>query len=97
PDLEAGWSGKVWAMRQGVAHAPASEYLLFTDADIWHPPDLLRRLAAKAESDRRDVVSLMVRLHCRSTWERLLIPAFVFFFQKLYPFPAVGDDRSPVA
>src|SRR3546814_4354526 len=75
PDLEPGWSGKVRAMQEGIVQASAGEYLLFTDADIWHPPDMLRRLVAKAESERRDLVSLMVRLHCRSLWERLLVPA----------------------
>src|SRR3546814_1186983 len=85
------------AMQECIVQASAGPYLPFTDTDIWHPPDMLRRLVAKAESERRDLVSLMVRLHCRSLWERLLVPAFVFFFQKLYPFPAVGDNRSAVA
>ena len=89
--LAAGWTGKLWALSQGIAAcldgAPETRFLLLTDADIVHPPDLIRRLVAKAEMERRDLVSLMVRLNCTSAWERLLIPAFVFFFQKLYPFP----------
>lgn len=100
-DLESGWSGKLWALDQGVAKAreiaPEAPFLWFTDADIAHRPDMLRRLVAKAETDRRDLVSIMVRLHCRSFWERLIIPAFVFFFQKLYPFRAVNSDNSKVA
>ena len=68
-----------------------------TDADIEHDPGELRALVAKAEADRLDLVSLMVRLHCGGRVERLLIPAFVFFFQKLYPFPAVNDPKSRVA
>ena len=57
----------------------------------------MRRLVRKAQVENKNLVSLMVRLHCERFWERLLIPAFVFFFQKLFPFPAVNDDRSPIA
>ena len=69
---------------------PTARYLLLTDADIAHAPANLARLVAKAEALRLDLVSLMVRLRCQSFWERLLVPAFVFFFQMLYPFPAVN-------
>jgi hopene-associated glycosyltransferase HpnB len=97
----AGWAGKVWAMTQGVDRArqiaPAARYLWFTDADIEHDPDVLARLVQQAERDRIDLVSTMVMLHCRGFWERLLIPAFVFFFQKLYPFPSVNSPAKPVA
>jgi hopene-associated glycosyltransferase HpnB len=93
-----GWTGKLWALDQGVARAaPETRYLWLTDADIVHPPDTLRRLVAKAETDRLDLVSLMVRLRCETAWEKLLIPAFVFFFRKLYPFPRVNDAASPTA
>jgi hopene-associated glycosyltransferase HpnB len=98
PPREPGWVGKLWALESGlrsVATPPA--YWWLTDADIGHPPDTLRRLVAKAEADRRALVSLMVRLWCQSLWERLLIPAFVYFFQQLYPFARVNDDRSRVA
>ncbi|MBX6374676.1 MAG: glycosyltransferase [Acetobacteraceae bacterium] len=85
----AGWTGKLWALRQGLGHlaggAPA-DYLLFTDADIRHAPDSLRRLVARAETSGAVLVSLMARLRCESLAERALIPAFVFFFQMLYPF-----------
>lgn len=99
--LEPGWTGKLWAVHQGIQAAlaewPATEFLLLTDADILHDPTNVRRLVAKATAERRDLVSLMVRLHCVSAVERLLIPAFVFFFQKLYPFPAANDPSHRVA
>jgi len=99
--LPVGWTGKLWALNQGIAHAtridPASEFIFLTDADIVHAPDTLRALVAKAESDRRDLVSLMAKLSCETLWERLLIPAFVFFFQMLYPFPRANDAQSPTA
>ena len=98
--LPAGWTGKLWAVEQGVRRAAAlgdPPYLLLSDADVVHDPGSLRRLVAKAEDEALDLVSLMVLLHCRTWWERLLIPAFVFFFQMLYPFPLVNDVRSRVA
>ena len=99
--LPPGWSGKLWAMAEGLRHSaeawPRATYVLLTDADITHPPDNLARLVAKAEAERLDLVSLMVRLHCASFWERLLIPPFVFFFQKLYPFAAVNDPARSTA
>jgi hopene-associated glycosyltransferase HpnB len=93
--LPQGWTGKLWAMRQGVEAAQAwqPEYLLLTDADIIHAPGNLRKLVARSEAEGYDLVSLMVRLNCRSIWERLLIPAFVFFFFKLYPPSWVADPR----
>jgi hopene-associated glycosyltransferase HpnB len=99
--LPPGWSGKLWAVASGLRHTeeltPAAPYVLLTDADIAHAPDNLARLVAKAEAERLDLVSLMVRLCCAGFWERLLIPPFVFFFQKLYPFPAANDPASRVA
>jgi hopene-associated glycosyltransferase HpnB len=98
PPLPPEWSGKLWAVHNGVAAVPAGpRYVLLTDADIAHAPDALRRLVAKAECGGLDLVSLMVRLHCASFAERLLIPAFVFFFQKLYPFPWVNDRARRMA
>jgi hopene-associated glycosyltransferase HpnB len=98
--LPEGWTGKVWAVEQGVRHASATfaaPYLLLTDADIVHDGAGLRRLVAKAELESHDLVSLMALLHCRAGWERLLIPAFVYFFQMLYPFPLVNKQSSRVA
>jgi hopene-associated glycosyltransferase HpnB len=99
--LPSGWSGKLWAVAQGLRHAaqvlPEARYVLMTDADIAHASGCLARLVAKAEALGLDLVSLMVKLRCASFWERLLIPPFVFFFQKLYPFAAVNDPARPVA
>jgi hopene-associated glycosyltransferase HpnB len=97
--LPSGWSGKLWAVRQGVAIAAAQEpdYLLLTDADIVHAPRNLAALVARAETGGYDLASLMVRLNCRSLWERLLIPAFVLFFFMLYPPRWVADPRSSTA
>ncbi len=99
--LAEGWSGKLWAVNQGLEAAaqaaPDARYVLLTDADIAHDPTNLRRLAQKAEMENRDLVSLMVLLNCETPWERLLVPAFVFFFQKLFPFPWVNDPRRRTA
>jgi len=98
----AGWTGKLWAMSQGVAMASvaaagAPEFFWFTDADIAHSADNLRHLVARAEADNRTLVSLMARLHCSSTAEHFLIPTFVFFFDMLFPFGAVNDPKSKMA
>ncbi|MEP6549099.1 MAG: glycosyltransferase [Gammaproteobacteria bacterium] len=92
----AGWSGKLWALSQGVGagHAPV---LLLTDADIVHDPRHLSSLVAKLLQSNADMVSEMVRLNCRSDAERVLVPAFVYFFQMLYPFKRVNDSQSRVA
>src|SRR5205814_6837568 len=97
--MPAGWTGKLWAMRQGAAAARAHgpDYLLLTDADIVHAPGNLAVLVARAEADGYDLVSLMVRLHCASPWERLLIPAFGWFFFMLYPPRWVADPNSRTA
>src|SRR5213080_1795472 len=97
--VPAGWTGKLWAVRQGIeiARGWRPDYLLLTDADIIHAPDSLSELVARAETGGYDLVSLMVRLHCRSLSERLLIPAFVFFFFKLYPPRLVADPSRRTA
>ncbi len=99
--LPPGWAGKLWALSEGVARAeavaPASRFLWFTDADIEHGAATLRRLVAKAEDEDLDLVSLMIALSCCRFWERLLIPPFVFFFQKLYPFAWVNDPGRRTA
>ncbi|MGB1547609.1 MAG: glycosyltransferase [Alphaproteobacteria bacterium] len=97
----AGWTGKLWAMEQGrqqaESFAPSARFLLFTDADIAHESTSLKALVAKAEGNALDLVSLMVRLRTEDFWERLMLPAFVFFFQMLYPFPWVNDPMKPTA
>jgi hopene-associated glycosyltransferase HpnB len=92
----AGWAGKLWALSQGVS-AGRAPVLLFTDADIVHDPRHLSSLIAKLVQSRADMVSEMVRLNCESFAERALVPAFVYFFQMLYPFSKVNDPRSAVA
>lgn len=83
--LPEGWVGKVWALEQGVRAAGFPDYLLLTDADILHAPGTIDRLVADAEAGGLALTSRLARLHCRSGWERLLIPPFVFFFNVLYP------------
>ena len=97
--LPAGWTGKLWAVRQGVEAARflRSEYFLLTDADIVHGPGSLSELVSRSEAEDYDLVSLMARLHCRSLWEAFLIPAFVFFFFKLYPPRWVADPARRAA
>lgn len=97
--LMEGWTGKLWALQQGIQSEQADPpaYWLFTDADIVHHDTNLAELTTKAVQDQLDLVSLMVLLRCESVWERLLIPAFVFFFQKLYPFPWVNDPNHTIA
>jgi len=98
--LPPGWTGKLWAVSQGVAQASgedAPEFLWLTDADIGHAPDDLRRLVARAQAGRLALATLMVRLHCRTWPERLLIPAFVFFFMMLFPFGWVNDPGRRTA
>jgi hopene-associated glycosyltransferase HpnB len=94
-----GWTGKLWAVRHGIEAAGALEpdYLLLTDADIVHAPDNLAQLVARAEHGGHDLVSLMVKLHCRTASEWLLIPAFVFFFFKLYPPHHIADPARRIA
>jgi hopene-associated glycosyltransferase HpnB len=95
------WTGKTWAASQGVGRAqdlvPDARYLWLTDADIRHDRRELRALVAKAEADGLDLASVMVLLSRQGFWDRLLIPAFVFFFQKLYPFAWVNEPGRRTA
>ena len=99
--LPAGWTGKMWAVSQGIAWAYAwqPDYYLLTDADVVHGPENLRELVTRAESGDFDLVSLMVKLQTRTLAERALIPAFVFFFFMLYPpaWVARADRRTAAA
>ena len=99
--LPIAWSGKLWAMEQGIQSAKnqglSPDYFLFTDADIEHHLTNLKELVTKAEKEDLALTSLMVLLRCDSFWEKLLIPAFVFFFQKLYPFPWVNNPQNKMA
>ncbi|MDA8249506.1 MAG: glycosyltransferase [Rhodospirillales bacterium] len=93
----AGWAGKLWAVQQGVAAAGDAEWLLLTDADIVHDRRHVATLVAQAERSGADMVSEMVALNCSSAAERALVPAFVYFFQMLYPFARVNDPASRIA
>jgi hopene-associated glycosyltransferase HpnB len=99
--LAAGWTGKLWAQHQGVEFAEQlpvpPQYLLFTDADIVYAPDALSRLVARAQRGGFVLTSQMVMLRCKSLAERIFVPAFVFFFQMLYPFAWANDPRRATA
>jgi len=98
-EVPAGWTGKLWALEQGIREQGVAdpELLLFTDADISHPANSLPQLVAKLAEEDLDLVSVMVQLRVRTFWEKLLIPAFVYFFGKLYPFRWVNDRTSKAA
>jgi len=97
--LPAGWTGKLWALNEGVSRAAANApaYYWFTDADIVHAPDKLQGLVARAEREHLDLASLMVLLRAKTLAERALIPAFLFFFLKLYPPRWIADPRHRTA
>ncbi|MGC1286996.1 MAG: glycosyltransferase, partial [Streptosporangiaceae bacterium] len=93
----AGWAGKVWAMQQGVLAAGDARYVLFTDADIGYAPGTVAALVRAAEADDRGLVSQMALLRAATFWERLLVPAFVYFFAQLYPFQRVNKPGARTA
>ncbi len=95
--LPAGWTGKMWAVSQGLQHVADADYVLLTDADILHAPGHIAQLVAAAQAGGYDLVSEMVRLRCKTVPERFAIPAFVFFFAMLYPFARVSNRKSKVA
>jgi hopene-associated glycosyltransferase HpnB len=99
--LPAGWTGKLWAQRQGVEACETAErppeFILFTDADIVYAPDALQVLVARAKADGIVLTSLMAKLRCKSFAERMFVPAFIFFFQMLYPFAWANNPRRATA
>jgi len=97
--LAAGWTGKLWAVSQGIDYAARfmPDYFLLTDADIVHPRENVAALTLRAETDGYELVSYMATLECRTLAERALIPAFVFFFFLLYPPAWVRDSRRSTA
>jgi hopene-associated glycosyltransferase HpnB len=99
--LPAGWTGKLWAVKQGIDAAlrlaPGTEYLLLSDADIVYAPDTLAALVARARAGGLVLASLMVKLRCESLAERALIPAFIFFFEMLYPFAWINRPHTGTA
>ena len=99
--LPAGWTGKLWALQQGIRTAealqPPPDYLLLTDADIAYTPDALAGLVARAEAGGFVLTSLMAKLRCQSRVESAFVPAFIFFFQMLYPFAWVNRANGKTA
>ena len=99
PDLASGWTGKLWALNSGVRESAtlAPDFLWFTDADVVHSPDTMRRLISRAEADSFDLTSLMVLLRAETFAERLLIPPFLYFFLMLYPPRWIADRGAKTA
>jgi hopene-associated glycosyltransferase HpnB len=99
PALPPGWTGKLWALNEGISQAAhaAPTYYWFTDADIVHAPGTLKRLVARADRDHLDLISLMVFLQAKTFPERTLIPAFLFFFLKLYPPRWIASPKARTA
>jgi hopene-associated glycosyltransferase HpnB len=99
--LPSGWTGKLWAQQQGVEQAESAaappDYLLFTDADIAYTPDALTNIVARANEGGFVLTSLMAKLRCQSFAERMFVPAFILFFQMLYPFAWANDPRRATA
>ena len=99
-NLPTGWNGKVWALKQGfdlVCKEKKSKFVLFLDADVNIEKDLVHNLKKFLIEKKIDMVSLMAKLNCKSLWEKLLIPPFILFFQKLYPFNLVNNKNSKVS
>jgi hopene-associated glycosyltransferase HpnB len=98
-ELQKGWTGKLWALQQGVEEVSKDsvEYFWFTDGDIVHTPDTLRRLVSRSDGHKLDLTSLMVLLQAKSFAERLLMPAFLYFFLKLYPPRWIADPKCRTA
>ncbi len=97
--LPPGWAGKMWALDQGILQAQTAkpDYYWLSDADIAHQPGVLASLVAHAETNNLALVSQMVALRCTTLWEKLLVPAFIFYFTLIYPFRAINDPASPIA
>ncbi len=97
--LPPGWTGKLWALHEGVQVASEGkpDFLWFTDADVVHAPDTLRRLVFRAEKDSLDLASFMVLLQAKTLPERLLIPPFLYFFLMLYPPRWIADSNASTA
>ena len=94
--LPEGWTGKLWALQQGLEHAQTGQLLLL-DADIELVPGTLAALLDKLEKDNLQMVSLMAFLRMESFWEKLLMPAFIYFFKLLYPFRLSNSDSKLIA
>lgn len=99
PSLEPGWTGKLWALQSGVSAtaANAPDFFWFTDADVIHGPETLRRLVSRADHEQLDLTSLMVLLQAKSLAEKLIIPPFLYFFLMLYPPRRIANPRARTA
>jgi len=97
--LPSGWVGKTWALKQAVDQANRKffNYYLFLDSDITFSKNLLKKVIHFSKSENFLMISLMAKLNCNSFWEKMLIPSFIFFFQKLYPFNYVNDKKKNLA
>ena len=97
--LPSGWVGKTWALKQAVdqANKKIFNYYLFVDSDIKFSKNLLKKVIHFSKSENFLMISLMAKLNCNSFWEKLLIPSFIFFFQKLYPFNNVNNKKKNLA
>ena len=99
-NLPIGWSGKIWALNQGMNEAIKNiknDYVLLLDADIVIEENLVVNLTRSAMTKKIGMISLMAKLNCISLWEKILIPPFIFFFQKLYPFNYVNNPKNKIA
>src|ERR1700757_5493611 len=92
-ELPEDWGGKLWALEQGRQLA-TTELILLLDADIELAPGTIRVLKSKLKAENLDLVSLMAELRMQTLWEKILSPAFIFFFKLLYPFAEGNDPRS---
>ncbi|MAZ46563.1 MAG: glycosyl transferase family 2 [Rickettsiales bacterium] len=98
-ELPSGWSGKVWALKQAVdiLKKKRIEYYLFLDSDIILKKEIISEAINFLNKKKILMLSLMAKLNCSSKWEKLLIPAFIYFFQKIYPFSKVNDPNNSLA
>lgn len=98
-ELPPGWTGKLWALNEGISarSGNAPDFFWFTDADIVHAPGTLRRLISRAEAESLDLASLMVLLQAKTFPEKLLIPPFLYFFLMLYPPRWIADPQKRTA
>lgn len=98
-ELPKDWSGKVWALKQGVDWANKQKFLhfLFIDSDIVLKKNIVRKTLDYMSEKKLSMLSLMAKLRCQSIWEFLLIPSFIYFFQKLYPFSKVNCNKETIA
>ena len=95
--LPEGWAGKLWALNEAAGAAGEPDFYWLTDADIVHEPPVLTHLVAAATAGHLDLASELVRLRCETVWEKLLVPAYNYYFALLYPFRAVADPMSRIA